>query len=102
MDAHIEFIGRQKEQKGVQIDLVLDRKDQTINLFEMKFYNTSWTISKAESLELKEKIERFKDATKTSKQIFLSVVSTFGVQQNEYSLDLVDNDIRLDALFEPI
>lgn len=89
------------EQKGVQIDLVLDRKDHTINLFEMKFYNTLWTITKAEALELKEKIDLFKAATKTQKQVFLTIVSTFGIKQNEYSLDLIDNDIRLDALFEP-
>jgi hypothetical protein len=88
-------------QKGVQIDLVLDRKDHTINLFEMKFYNTSWAIDKAEALALKEKITQFKTLTKTQKQVFLTIVSTFGIQQNEYSLDLVDNDIHLDALFEP-
>jgi uncharacterized protein len=89
------------EQKGVQIDLVLDRKDQTINLFEMKFYSTMWAIDKSEAEDLKEKIEQFKAATKTPKQVFLSIVSPFGIKQNEYSLDLVDNDIRLDALFEP-
>jgi hypothetical protein len=88
-------------QKGVQIDLVLDRKDHTINLFEMKFYNTSWAIDKAEALALKEKITQFKTLTKTQKQVFLTIVSTFGIQQNEYSLDLGDNDIHLDALFEP-
>jgi uncharacterized protein len=67
----------------------------------MKFYNTSWAIDKEEAVALKEKITQFKTLTKTKKQIFLTVVSTFGIQQNEYSLDLVDNDIRLDALFEP-
>ena len=89
------------EQKGVQIDLVLDRKDHTINLFEMKFYNDLWAITKPEALELKEKVAQFKAITKTQKQVFLSIVSTFGIKQNEYSLDLIDNDIRLDALFEP-
>jgi hypothetical protein len=96
------FIGKGTAvQKGIQIDLVLDRKDHTINLFEMKFYNTSWAIDKEEAVALKEKITQFKVLTKTKKQIFLTIVSTFGIQQNEYSLDLVDNDIRLDALFEP-
>jgi hypothetical protein len=88
-------------QKGVQIDLVLDRKDHTINLFEMKYYNTTWAIDKIEAEELKEKVLRFKAITKTTKQVFLTIVSTFGTKQNEYSIDLIDNDIRLDALFEP-
>lgn len=90
-----------EEQKGVQIDLVLDRKDHTINLFEMKFYNAVWSIGKGEAEALKEKIEQFKVVTKTKKQLFLTIVSTFGIKQNEYSIDLIDNDIQLDALFEP-
>jgi uncharacterized protein len=88
-------------QKGLQIDLVLDRKDHTINLFEMKFYNTIWTIDKAEAEDLKEKVTLFKTITKTTKQVFLTIVSTFGIKRNEHSIDLIDNEIRLNALFEP-
>ncbi len=87
---------------GVQIDLVLDRRDQVINLFEMKFYTTAWTITKAESNELLEKIALFKAHTKTTKQVFLTVVSAMGLNRNENSLAVVDNDVRLDDLFEPL
>lgn len=87
------------QQPGLQIDLLLDRKDQAINLFEIKFYNTAWALTKADALELKEKIARFKTATQTPKQIFLTIVTPFGIKSNEYSLDLVDNDVNMDALF---
>jgi uncharacterized protein len=100
-EASAFFLKGTPNQQGLQIDLVLDRKDQVINLFEMKFYNTSWTISKEDAVELKSKIERFKIATKTKKQVFLTLATTFGIKQNEHSLDLVDNEIHLDALFEP-
>jgi uncharacterized protein len=79
----------------------MDRKDHTINLFEMKFYNTIWTIDKAEAEDLKEKGTLFKTITKTTKQVFLTIVSTFGIKRNEHSIDLIDNEIRLNALFEP-
>ena len=37
------------EEKGAQIDLVLDRNDQIINLFEIKFYNTEFTLSETDA-----------------------------------------------------
>jgi hypothetical protein len=92
--------GTQTEQ-GIQIDLVLDRKDHTINLFEMKFYTDKWRLNKLEATELREKVNLFKLLSKTKKQVFLTLVTTFGIKTNEYSLGLIDNDIDMDVLFEP-
>ena len=92
--------GTQTEQ-GIQIDLVLDRKDHTINLFEMKFYTDKWRLNKLEATELREKVSLFKLLSKTKKQVFLTLVTTFGIKANEYSLGLIDNDIDMDVLFEP-
>jgi hypothetical protein len=92
--------GTQTEQ-GIQIDLVLDRKDHTINLFEMKFYTDKWRLNKSEATELREKVNLFKLLSKTKKQVFLTLVTTFGIKTNEYSLGLIDNDIDMDVLFEP-
>jgi len=87
------------EQAGVQIDLLIDRNDHVINLMEMKFYNTDFNISKAYATELRKKMERFKTATKTKKQLFWVLVTTFGLEKNEHSLGLVDRVINLDKLF---
>jgi uncharacterized protein len=87
---------------GIQIDLVLDRRDQVINLFEMKFYTTAWAMTQAESKGLLEKIALFKAHTKTSKQVFLTVVSAMGLTRNENSFAVVDSEVNLDDLFEPI
>lgn len=88
-------------EQGLQIDLVLDRKDHTINLFEMKFYTDKWRINKAEATELREKVGLFKLLSKTKKQVFLTLVTTFGIKTNEHSLGLIDNDMAMDVLFEP-
>jgi hypothetical protein len=84
---------------GIQIDLVLDRKDQVINLFEMKFYQEPWLISKADALELRERVSTFKALSKTNKQVFLTLVSPFGVRKNEYSIGLVDSEVTMEGLF---
>jgi uncharacterized protein len=88
-------------EQGIQIDLVLDRKDHTINLFEMKFYAAQWQIDKSEATELREKVARFKRLTKTQKQVFLTLVTTFGIKINEQSIGLIDNDLSMSVLFEP-
>jgi uncharacterized protein len=94
------FLAKSDTNKGIQIDLVLDRKDHVINLFEIKFYNTTWTIEKAVAENLKYKKDQFKLLTKTPKHVFLTLISTFGLHPNIHSIGLIDNDLTMDCLFE--
>jgi uncharacterized protein len=94
------FLAKSDTNKGIQIDLVLDRKDHVINLFEIKFYNTTWTIEKAVAENLKYKKDQFKLLTKTPKHVFLTLISTFGLHPNIHSTGLIDNDLTMDCLFE--
>lgn len=82
-----------------QIDLVIDRRDQVINLFEMKYSINDFVISKKYSNELRNKTGAFREETKTKKAVFLSMLTTYGVKENEYS-GLIQNNITMDALFE--
>jgi len=86
-------------EKGAQIDLVLDRKDQVINLFEIKFYQGEFTLTKANAQILKEKQIIFQEATNTNKLIFWTFITPFGLKQNEHSLNSVNNSLTLEALF---
>jgi len=65
-------------EKGTQIDLLLDRKDGVINIFEIKFYNKEYTITKEYAAKLKNKLDVFEETTKTKKQLFLTLITTFG------------------------
>jgi AAA+ ATPase superfamily predicted ATPase len=67
-----------------QVDLVIDRKDDTINLCEIKFSINPFIIDKKYHAELKDKKEVFRTATKTTKSIFLTMITTFGLSRNEY------------------
>ena len=82
-----------------QIDLLIDRDDHVINLCEMKFYNSTFTIDKKYYTELKNKIAAFQQETQTSKNLFLTMLTSYGVSSNEYAKELVQNELRLEDLF---
>jgi len=88
-----------KKEKGTQIDLLLDRNDQIINIFEIKFYNTEFTVSKSYTQTLKSKLDVFQETTKTRKHLFLTLITTFGITHNEHSLGLIDQVLTIDDLF---
>jgi uncharacterized protein len=87
------------EEKGAQIDLVLDRNDQIINLFEIKFYNTEFTLSESDAKALRNQMWVFKERTKTKKHLMIVLLTTFGMEHNKHSLGLIENILTMDALF---
>jgi AAA+ ATPase superfamily predicted ATPase len=86
--------------KKRQIDLVIDRKDGVINVCEMKFSIKPFTIDKEYLMELQDKMETFREATRTPKALFLTMITTFGIVKTEYSIGLVQNSLKMDDLFE--
>ena len=88
------------DKKGSQIDLVIDRRDQVINLFEIKYSINQITITKAYDAILRTKIQSFKESTETKKSIFLTMLTTHGIKPNEYSTSSIQNQLTMDALFD--
>jgi hypothetical protein len=88
-----------KAKNGAQIDLLIDRDDNVINLCEMKFYNTEYTLDKKQTGEIARKIHSFCVATKTKKSIFVTFITTYGVSANQYSKQFVQNELRMEHLF---
>ncbi len=85
-----------------QIDLLIDRDDRIINLCEIKFYNAPFTINKKEYNDIRNKLIQFKDSTKTKKNVLVVTITTFGIVENSYSIELVTNSLTMDCLFLPI
>lgn len=85
-----------------QIDLIIDRADKWTNLIEIKFRSETYTIDKSEYLNLRKKIDEFKKSNNHKKHISLCVVSTFGVTENEYASEIVENNLTIDVLFEKV
>lgn len=87
------------EEKGAQIDLIIDRRDHVISLREMKFYSRPFEIDKDYDENLRTKAGTFRDVTKTNKTIQMVMITTFGVMKNKYS-NYISRVIDLNALFE--
>ena len=87
------------DNKKVQIDLLIDRNDGVINLCEMKFSKGIYTLDKTTWENLLNKIEVFRQNTKSKKAIHLTMLTPFGILQNEYASD-VNSEIILDDLFK--
>ncbi|GLR19273.1 AAA family ATPase [Portibacter lacus] len=70
---------------GAQVDLVIDRKDQVINLIEIKFSVDEYVITKEYDAKLRNKVSMFQQATKTRKALWTTMLTTYGLKDNMYS-----------------
>jgi AAA+ ATPase superfamily predicted ATPase len=84
---------------AAQINLVINRKDGIINIFEIKYCNKEFTITKNYEENLKNKIFAFKTETNTRNAVHLIMLSTFGLNKNKYS-EIVQKELILDNLFD--
>ena len=87
-----------ESENGAQIDLILDRKDQIINLCEMKFATDEYEITKNYDTQLRQKKSVFAAKTKTRKAIHITMVTTYGLKQNMYS-NSIQSEVVLEDLF---
>lgn len=85
---------------GTQIDLIIDRRDRVVNICEIKFSESIYSINKSYAENLRHKVATFRQETGTSKALFLTFVTTFGLKQNQYALGLVQSQVTMDALYE--
>ena len=94
-----EYAWRSKHSDlAVQIDLILDRADNIVNICEIKYANAKYTITKSEDEKLRERIEAYRQEILPQKAIHLLMLTTFGLKQNKYS-GIVQNEVTLDDLF---
>lgn len=95
------FLHRKNEtyEKGFQIDMLIDRKDNIINICEMKFYSDEFSISSDYAKKLRTKKEGLKAVTGTKKMIHTTFITTYGIVDNQNKIDFVDNDFTIDIFF---
>lgn len=86
--------------KHAQIDLVIDRSDNCINLCEIKFYSSEFVINKSYRESLTTKKQEFVQALQARKNVFVTFISSFGVRENTHYQYIVDNQLTMDSLFE--
>jgi hypothetical protein len=82
-----------------QIDLVIDRDDKWINLIEAKFYNEAYEMDESYYKKLEAKKAEFKKYKAGKKGVFISMITTQGVEENKYSTAILDHNLTTDCLF---
>ena len=87
------------EHNGSQIDLVINRDDNVINLCEMKYSNDNFILTSDYIKLIKERNQNFKLLTKTKKAIRTTFITTFGLSNSKNNY-YIDNAIKLESLFE--
>ena len=83
---------------GAQIDLLLERADNVINVCEVKYAKGEFVIKSKYAQELDRKCETFSTVTGTKSAVHLTMVTTEGVARNSYS-SIVQSEVTLDDLF---
>jgi AAA+ ATPase superfamily predicted ATPase len=89
-----------KGETGAQIDLLLDRQDHCINVCEMKFAGSEFTIDKKYATELDNKVKVFREQTLTKKTIFPTMITTYGTKQNVYYTGRIVGEVVMEDLFD--
>ena len=84
--------------KKHQIDLIIDRADNIVNLCEIKFYGKPFVVDGTYEQTLRERVQTLMDTVPPKKSVHLTLIATYGLKQNEHS-GLVQNVVTLDDLF---
>lgn len=86
------------EQRSAQIDMLIDRADRTINICEMKFWNRPYTMTAKDEEDIERRVSTFIEATKTDKNVIVTMITTKGIERNEHS-ECIQRELTLDDLF---
>ena len=67
---------------------------------EIKYTEEPFIIDKAYAEVLKNKMEVFREQTRSKKQLFISFVSVNGLKENAYSKELINALVTLEDFFK--
>ena len=89
-----------QKKDGAQIDMVIDRRDDIVNLCECKFSNKPYTLTEEDIEDLERKKEIFLKETKKRKSIHLTMITANGLAHNAHRNE-IQAELTLDDLFLP-
>ena len=87
-----------EDESGMQIDLILDRNDRVVNLCEMKFVNTSFTVDAKYEQVLRRRINWMSDHVGKRKNVQMTLVTTYGLTHGMHS-GVFQSTVTMDDLF---
>lgn len=94
-----QYSWRSKESTpAAQIDLIIDRADDVINVCEIKYSAKEYSLSEDESKKMAYRLETFRRETGTRQSLYLTLITASSLAENIYSDD-IPVKLTMDALF---
>ena len=93
------YIPKDTEEKGAQIDMLIDRDDNIINVCEMKFSQGEYELTEKYDLELRNKVGTFQSKTKTRKGVSIVMITSYGLKRNAWA-NGINAQLTMDNLFQ--
>ena len=81
-----------------QIDMVIERGDKVVNLFEMKYTSLPYTLDKKDAQNLENKMSCLRSKLKKKMNIMNVFITTTPMKSSLYSSRLVQRNISLDEI----
>lgn len=95
---HSAWSKRADDVEGMQIDLLISRNDNVVNMCEIKYYGDEFTVNKEYYQVMLRRQEILAKELSPRIAIHNTLITTFGLTYNEYS-GVFTNVITLDDLF---
>ena len=87
-----------EDESGMQIDLILDRNDRVVNLCEMKFVNTSFSVDAQYEQVLRHRLNWMSTHVGKRKNVQMTLVTTYGLTYGMHS-GVFQSTVTMDDLF---
>lgn len=87
-----------EDNEGTQIDLIIYRKDNVVNMCEIKFYSDEFSVNKEYHFTLVRRKEMLLEKVPKKATVHNTLITTYGLKHNEYFSDFI-NTVTMDDLF---
>lgn len=73
------------DEDGMQIDMLISRKDNVVNMCELKFYSDDFVVDKEYYRTIQRRIEALNTVISRKMSVYSTLITTYGIKRNEYS-----------------
>lgn len=89
---------RPDDKDGTQVDLLIQRNDNIVNMCEMKYYSSEFASDKAYHSKIMERRSLIEERIPKGMVVHSTLITTYGLKYNDYSGDF-DNVITIEDMF---
>lgn len=82
-----------------QIDMLIDRADNTVSICEMKYVQDEFEMTEEEATKIRRRGSLFVNTTRSRKSIQNVLISSYGMKRSKYS-GVIHREVTLDDLFK--